>query len=804
MHVLFAHNNADLYGSSRSLARLSGRLVRDGHVVRVVLPCAGPFKTLLEGKGVEVVVDATLSVVERPAFRSPIRLARFLVGLSLSVRRFRRQIRDFRPDVVHTNTSVIPTPGMAARREGVPHVWHVRECYTEFPRLWPFYCRHILRYSNCIVCISRAVAQQFDTIRKDDRVRTVHNGYPEQEFSGVPTDRVKAFRERYGLRDEELLVGVVGRIKLKRKGQEVFVDAAARLAKDYPQARFLIIGSVFPGNESHLEALRRQVASLGLADRVVFTGEVDDINAAYEALDIVVVPSAMPEPFGGVVVEGMAFSKPVVSTTIGGPPEIVDDGSTGLLVEPGNAEALAGALARLLDDCALRTAMGVAGRRRYLERFTMEPFYDRILSIYESATRTTTIETAGDESRGEAATDRMRVLLVHDFYQNFGGEDSIALREKELLESHGFDVHFYCRHNTDIHDFGWPQKLGFIPQTISSGRTRREVQRIVDRFRPDVAYVHNVFPLVSPSVYRVLRANGVPVCQNIQDFRWLCPNGLFYRRGTVCERCRKGAYWNAVRYKCFRDSYGLSLLYACAVALNRAAGTLKRIDGILCVTPYSRQKFADAGVPEDHLFIKPNFVHAPPAPPEKGTKDYAVFLGRLSVEKGLWTLIRAFETMPDVPLRIVGTGPIENELRDHVRERGLSHIRFEGFKEGDAKTSLLQNAAFMVFTSEWYEHFPIVLLEAFAGGIPVIASRIGNMPYIVKNGETGLWYEVGDADDLRAKVRALMADKEKIREMGKTARRLVDSAYTAEENVRLLRDVFAAVSGKKHPLRVDP
>ena len=388
----------------------------------------------------------------------------------------------------------------------------------------------------------------------------------------------------------------------------------------------------------------------------------------------------------------------------------------------------------------------------------------------------------------------MNILLVHDFYQNFGGEDSIALREKVLLERSGIPLRFYSRDNIEIKEYSFLQKLRFIPRTVFSGFTANSIEKIIREFEPTVAYTHNIFPLISPSIYHTLHSKSVPCVQNVQDFRWLCPNGLFFTKNSVCERCKRGAYWNAARYRCFRDSYPLSGLYASAIGINRAIGVLNKITAIVCATHFSKQKFIEAGIDEGRLYIKPNFIDASGFEPAFGTGDHILFLGRLSPERGLWTLIRAFEKMRDIQLRIVGTGPLEEDLRVYIKEKNLINISMEGFKKGAEKMDLLKNALFMVFTSEWYEHFPIVILESFAAGKPVITSRLGNMPFIVENGKSGLHYEAGQADDLIEKVKDLINNPGRVSRMGKHARRLVETIYSPEENLKILKSIFEKVS----------
>jgi glycosyltransferase involved in cell wall biosynthesis len=197
----------------------------------------------------------------------------------------------------------------------------------------------------------------------------------------VEPDRVEAFRKKFNLRGHTL-VAVVGRIKKERKGQETFLQAAALVGPRHPDVRFLLIGSPFPGNEAHLQAMIDLVRALELQQEVVFTGDVEDIKAAISALDVLVLPSGQLEPFSGTVLEGMAFSKPVIGTRIGGTVEQVEDGVTGLLVPPGDPTGMAEAMCRLVDSPALRERMGKAGRKRFLEKFEFEPFYANLLGLY--------------------------------------------------------------------------------------------------------------------------------------------------------------------------------------------------------------------------------------------------------------------------------------------------------------------------------------------------------------------------------------------------------------------------------------
>jgi len=380
MNMLFAHHTADLYGASRSLLRLTSRLRADGHNVIAVIPGDGPLRAELERAGVLTVILPSLAFGDRKTL-ALLAMPRLLWQMAFSTLQLLRLIRAHAVDLVHTNTAVTMSPAIAAYLSGRPHVWHIREFFLEFPALWRIHRRFMYRFADAIVAISSAVATQFEGYAGICKVRVIHNGLPKEEFEGVTADRTNAFRTRFGLNGGPA-VGLVGRIKLQRKGQDVLVRAVALLADRFPEARFLLIGSPFPGNENHLAKLERMIQELNLEGHVIYTGDVGDIKAAYSALDFTVLPTALPEPLGGVVTESMAMGKPVIASRFGGAVELIEDGVTGLLVEPGDPSDLAEAMAKLLSDTRLRSEMGMRAREAYMQRFEFEPFYQKVTQLY--------------------------------------------------------------------------------------------------------------------------------------------------------------------------------------------------------------------------------------------------------------------------------------------------------------------------------------------------------------------------------------------------------------------------------------
>jgi len=386
----------------------------------------------------------------------------------------------------------------------------------------------------------------------------------------------------------------------------------------------------------------------------------------------------------------------------------------------------------------------------------------------------------------------LRILVVHNFYQQFGGEDLVAMQEKERLEKTD-DVYFYSRHNNEIRDFGMVKKARFLLDTIHSRTTSAQLTNIVKNFRPDFAYVHNIYPLISPSLYHTLHKQRIPILQVVHDFRPLCANGWFYTQQKICDACKHGNNFHAIRKKCYKDSYILSGLYAAAMTYCRW-GALAKVDAFLCLTDFMRDTLADAGVPASKLFVRPNSIDASQIHTAIGQGNYVAYIGRLSPEKGLWTLIKAFEQLRDIKLKIAGTGQMEYALRSFVREKKLDNVEIVGFVAGNEKSEFLQKSRFIVLPSEWYETFGMVVLEANAVGKPAVASNLGAIPTLVEDGKSGLLFAPGDPADLARQVQFLWSAPQLVAQMGKYARALVETKYSPNAVYKQLIDIAQQMS----------
>lgn len=390
---------------------------------------------------------------------------------------------------------------------------------------------------------------------------------------------------------------------------------------------------------------------------------------------------------------------------------------------------------------------------------------------------------------------RLKILLAHCFFQQFGGQDSVVMSERETLEAHGHEVIPYLRHNDEIKSFSVSKKFSFIPDTIYSRRTVREIRALVSATRPDLAYVHNVYPLISPAIYHCLHALRVPTIQCIHDFRPLCVNGLFYTEQKCCELCKSGNYLHGFVKKCYKNSYLFSGLYSASLFANRNAGMLEKISAYLCLNQFYQDKLLEVGIPAEKIHVRPNSIDILESDSRDSVQSspYAVFLGRLSPEKGLWTLIHAFEKIAPARLKIVGTGPMEAELAAYILEKQLKNIEMVGFRAGKEKSDLLRGAQFSIIPSEWYENFPVVALESYTAAKPIVASRMGGLPSIIAEGETGLLFAAGDSCQLADKAQFMFSNPIECARMGSRAIELARTKYSREASYVSLMEVFQKV-----------
>lgn len=353
--------------------------------------------------------------------------------------------------------------------------------------------------------------------------------------------------------------------------------------------------------------------------------------------------------------------------------------------------------------------------------------------------------------------------------------------EVAMLRDAGLEVQLYERDN---HDLDGMARGAAALQTLWSRRTADEVGALIRDFQPDVLHVHNTFPLISPSIYSAAARRGVPVVQTLHNFRLVCPQAMMLRDGRPCESCVGRLPWPGVVHGCYRGSRAQTGVLAAMLATHRAAGTWRRrIQRYIALNEFCRERFVAGGLPAERIRVKPNFVDLPLLEPMP--RLGFLFVGRLSPEKGTQVLADAtsYEDLRS-SVRVAGTGPDEAALAGHPRLQMLGALSPGSVYEE------MRRAVALVMPSIWYENFPRTLVEAFALGLPVIASRLGALASLVEDGRTGLLFTPGHAGDLASKLRWAENHPDRMAAMGQAARRHYERHLGRGENLRQLLQIY--------------
>ncbi len=383
---------------------------------------------------------------------------------------------------------------------------------------------------------------------------------------------------------------------------------------------------------------------------------------------------------------------------------------------------------------------------------------------------------------------RPTVVSVFNRYRERGGEEEVVDAEADLLERHGWRVLRATARSRDPVDLR--DRLRLARDGFWSSSWRRDLGRTLARERPDVVHVHNTFPLISPAVLYACREAGVPVVHTLHNYRLFCAAATLFRDGRPCRDCVGRLPWPALLHRCYQRSLPRTLVAAGAQALHRALGSWRRgVDLFIAPTAFSRRIFVEAGLPAARVAVKPNFVHPDPGP-SAGPGEYALFAGSLSEGKGVGDLVAAWRQL-EVPLRVVGGGPLEGAVRELAARR--PNVEYLGRRGRIDVLSALGGARFLVFPSRWYECCPLAVLEAFARGVPVLAADGGAAAEMIEGGALGWSFPAGRPRALAAVAAAAWADDAGARERGRCARLAFERRYTAGDNYRRLAKLYRRV-----------
>ncbi len=404
----------------------------------------------------------------------------------------------------------------------------------------------------------------------------------------------------------------------------------------------------------------------------------------------------------------------------------------------------------------------------------------------------------------------MKILLINKFYFLKGGAERYLFSLQDLLDGNGHEtIPFAMSHPNNVKT---PYSKYFVSQVdlekptlswnglraagrvIYSFEAERKLRALIRAAKPDIAHVHNIYHQLSPSVLKVLKQEKIPVVQTLHDYAYLSPSYGLFDHGAVCERVKKRRYWKAVLHRCVKNSFLASTLDAFAYSFHSTFGLDERlVNRLIAPSEFVKNKFAEWGRNVFKMEVVPHFIDASLYEPNYPAGEEIVYVGRLSEEKGIGTLLAAMEKIPQVRLKVIGAGPMEKKLKDFCELAGLKNVRFLGELEHTKVMAEIANARFTVIPSCSYETFGYLTIESYAMGKPVIASRIGGLAETVIDGETGILVKPGDAADLAQAIGKLAVDEPTIRAMGRTGRALVEDKYRPDEHYAKLMEIYESV-----------
>lgn len=402
----------------------------------------------------------------------------------------------------------------------------------------------------------------------------------------------------------------------------------------------------------------------------------------------------------------------------------------------------------------------------------------------------------------------MRILIGHKFYHPGGGDSKYALEQERLLANRGFQVAFYSMHhprnrenpwsaywpsNVDYSRPEWSNILKKVSRPLYSREVKQSFHLIIRDFAPDLLHVHGIHSQLSPLIVQMAHNHGIPVVWTLHDYKLLCPAYTCLKQGEICEECFSRST-RVIRHRCLKGSLAASIL----AYLESRFWSLQRLAGytekFIAPSRFLKDKMLENGIPGDQVAVVPNFIRQENIRNSTASKKKQYcYLGRLSREKGLETLLRAASRLPDYPLKIIGDGPLRDEL---VRKYGgLKQVEFLGYQHWTNIRRIVAESCCTVVPSEWYENNPLSIIESFALGTPVIGAAIGGIPELVKDEETGLTFQAGDAGDLAEKIKKIM-QSDQLAFMARQSINFVRENLNQEVHLQRLMEIYREVSGK--------
>lgn len=383
--------------------------------------------------------------------------------------------------------------------------------------------------------------------------------------------------------------------------------------------------------------------------------------------------------------------------------------------------------------------------------------------------------------------EKKRVLIVHNYYQIPGGEDTVVANEKKMLEENGHYVVLYSRSNAELKQMSKVKKLMMPFTTIFNIRTYREIKEIIRKQKIDIVHVHNTLNLISPAVYYAAEKCEIPIVQTIHNFRLLCPGATFYRDGHICEDCVEHGLGCAVKHKCYRNSRLQTLACVISTQIHRITGIYGKLNYI-CLTEFNKKKLLRLKqIKEESVFVKPNFTEEVENDKVsyKRRNNQIVFIGRLDKLKGIDFLLNTWKMLGSkIPkLIICGIGPMQEWCKKYIEDNELKNVEYKGFVSNENAKEIIAESKALVLPTQWYEGFPMVIVEAYSLNTPVIGPKLGNVGSLIVDGVTGYKYSPNNQHELQIAL-------EKIGDMVDSVEEYYKEHYTKKSNYEILNKIY--------------
>ena len=509
----------------------------------------------------------------------------------------------------------------------------------------------------------------------------------------------------------------------------------------------------------------------------------------------IIIPSECYENSPNIILEAYALGKPVIGSRIGGIPELIENGKTGFLFEMGNVDDLVDKINMIQENKNLTLEMGNNAKRIVTEKYSPDEHYDELINIYKIAMK-------------------KKVLLVNNFYYNRGGDCTYLFGLKNILEKNNHNVvifsmqhpeniestwskYFvnYINYDEEVKQISFSSGMKVATRTIYFLRAKKMIAKLIREENPDIAHLQNIHHHITPSILYTLKNKNIPVVWTLHDYQLICPNISFLAHGKICERCKNKKYYWPVIVKCKKNSFAASVMSAIEIVIHNVMKIDRLVEMYIAPSKFLESKFIEFGFKREKVKHISHFASVDVKNNIDKSEEYYLFIGRISEEKGVKTLIEAAVKLNLSKLKIVGDGPLLQDMINYARVIDNNNIvEFVGHKSREEVDEIIKKCKFLVIPSEWYETSGLVIIEAFSYGKTVVGSRVGGIPELIRDNETGLTFEMGNVQDLSSKIKYMLNNPDEVGRMGKNAREFtqkeLDSERYYKELIKIYDDLF--------------